>query len=291
MDEIKNKRLAIIMFLIPGLLVYLLFVFYPILQGVILSTYRWKTVSVKVFTGFDNYIGVFQDNLFWKSMKNSLIFMLGTGVIQIPLGFILGYLLYLQLRGYRYFQTIFFKPPMLMTVAVGYIWGYIYSPAIGILKPLMQAVGLGKYYIQPLADSRTALFFMILAQAWNSTGIQMMLFNAGFMNMPEEVIEMSTIDGVYGWRKIFYIVIPLSWEVTKTVIILQLTGAMRAFDLIFVMTGGGPNHATEVLPVYMFVQAYQNFNIGYGTVAAVVIFVLSMGLTMRLRKIMGQEII
>ena len=248
MDVIKNKRLAIIMFLIPGLLVYLLFVFYPILQGVILSTYRWKTVSVKVFTGFDNYIGVFQDNLFWKSMKNSFIFMLGTGLIQIPLGFILGYLLYLQLRGYRYFQTIFFIPPMLMTVAVGYIWGYIYSPAIGILKPLMQAVGLGKYYIPPLADSRTALFFMILAQAWNSTGIQMMLFNAGFMNMPEEVIEMSTIDGVYGWRKIFYIVIPLSWEVTKTVIILQLTGALRAFDLIFVMTGGGPNHATEVLP-------------------------------------------
>jgi raffinose/stachyose/melibiose transport system permease protein len=291
MDVIKNKRLAIIMFLIPGLLVYLLFVFYPILQGVILSTYRWKTVSVKVFTGFDNYIGVFQDNLFWKSMKNSFIFMLGTGLIQIPLGFILGYLLYLQLRGYRYFQTIFFIPPMLMTVAVGYIWGYIYSPAIGILKPLMQAVGLGKYYIPPLADSRTALFFMILAQAWNSTGIQMMLFNAGFMNMPEEVIEMSTIDGVYGWRKIFYIVIPLSWEVTKTVIILQLTGALRAFDLIFVMTGGGPNHATEVLPVYMFVQAFQNFNIGYGTVAAVVIFVLSMGLTMSLRKIMGQEII
>ncbi|MGI6189254.1 MAG: carbohydrate ABC transporter permease [Caldicoprobacteraceae bacterium] len=291
MDVIKNKRLAIIMFLIPGLLVYLLFVFYPILQGVILSTYRWKTVSVKVFTGFDNYIGVFQDNLFWKSMKNSFIFMLGTGLIQIPLGFILGYLLYLQLRGYRYFQTILFIPPMLMTVAVGYIWGYIYSPAIGILKPLMQAVGLGKYYIPPLADSRTALFFMILAQAWNSTGIQMMLFNAGFMNMPEEVIEMSTIDGVYGWRKIFYIVIPLSWEVTKTVIILQLTGALRAFDLIFVMTGGGPNHATEVLPVYMFVQAFQNFNIGYGTVAAVVIFVLSMGLTMSLRKIMGQEII
>ena len=155
MDVIKNKRLAIIMFLIPGLLVYLLFVFYPILQGVILSTYRWKTVSVKAFTGFDNYIGVFQDNLFWKSMKNSFIFMLGTGLIQIPLGFILGYLLYLQLRGYRYFQTIFFIPPMLMTVAVGYIWGDIYSPAIGILKPLMQAVGLGKYYIPPLADSRT----------------------------------------------------------------------------------------------------------------------------------------
>ena len=87
MDVIKNKRLAIIMFLIPGLLVYLLFVFYPILQGVILSTYRWKTVSVKVFTGFDNYIGVFQDNLFWKSMKNSFIFMLGTGLIQIPLGY------------------------------------------------------------------------------------------------------------------------------------------------------------------------------------------------------------
>ena len=135
MDVIKNKRLAIIMFLIPGLLVYLLFVFYPILQGVILSTYRWKTVSVKVFTGFDNYIGVFQDNLFWKSMKNSFIFMLGR-INTDSVGLHSGLPAVSAAKGIQILQTIFFIPPMLMTVAVGYIWGYIYSPAIGILSRL-----------------------------------------------------------------------------------------------------------------------------------------------------------
>lgn len=289
MDAIKNKKLAIVLFLLPGLALYLLLVLYPIADGIVLSTYRWKTVSTKVFAGLDNYKGVFSDSLFWKSLKNSLIFMVGTGLIQLPLGFILGYLLYLQLKGYRFFRTIYFIPPMLMSVAVGYIWSYIYSPAFGLLKPFMEAIGLGKYYTPPLANSNTALFFIILAQAWSSTGIQMMLFNAGFMNMPEEVIEMSMIDGAVGWKKIFYIILPLSWNVTTSVIILQLTGALRSFDLIYVMTGGGPNHATEVLPIYMFVKAFQQFNIGYGTVAAVVIFVLSIGLTIGLQKIMQKE--
>lgn len=290
MDAIKNKRVAIILFLLPGLALYLFLVLYPIAHGVVLSTYRWKTVSVKVFTGLDNYRGVLSDRFFWKSVKNSVIFMIGTGLLQLPLGFILGYLLYLQLKGYRFFRTVYFIPPMLMTVAVGYIWGYIYSPAFGLLKPFMEAVGLGKYYTPPLADSNTALFFIILAQAWSSTGIQMMLFNAGFMNMPEEVIEMSTIDGAVGWKKIFYIVLPLTWNVTTSVIILQLTGALRAFDLVYVMTGGGPNHATEVLPIYMFVKAFQQFNIGYGAVAAVVIFILSIGLTVGLQKLLQKDL-
>ncbi|MBM7583430.1 raffinose/stachyose/melibiose transport system permease protein [Caldicoprobacter guelmensis] len=289
MDVIKNKKLAIIMFLLPGLTLYVLLVLYPIVNGIVLSMYRWKTVSIKVFAGLDNYLGVFTDSLFWKSVKNSLIFMIGTGLIQLPLGFILGYLLYLQLKGYRFFRTVYFIPPMLMSVAVGYIWGYIYSPAFGLLKPLMESIGLGKYYLPPLANSGTALFFIILAQAWHSTGIQMMLFNAGFMNMPEEVIEMSVIDGAVGWKKIFYIILPLSWEVTTSVIILQLTGALRSFDLIYVMTGGGPNHATEVLPIYMFVKAFQEFNIGYGAVAAIVIFILSISLTVGLQKLMKKE--
>lgn len=291
MEKLKRNWPAIVSFLLPGMLFYLLLVLYPIIQGILLSTYRWVTVSKKVFVGLDNYISVFNDKYFWSSLKNSIVFMLGTSILQVSLGFILGYFLYLQLKGYRFFKTVYFIPTVLMTVAVGFIWGYIYSPAFGLLKPFMEAIGLGRYYIPPLADSRTALFFLIIAQVWHSVGLQVMLFHAGFMNMPEEVIEMASIDGAYGWKMVYHMIIPLSWELAKTVIILQLIGALRVFDLVFVMTGGGPNHATEVLPMYMFVQAFQNFKIGHGCVAAVVIFVLCMGLTMTLRKFMHRDIL
>lgn len=289
MEKLKNKWGTIVLFLLPGLFLYTGWVLYPIVQGIVLSTYRWTTISKKVFVGIENYIDIFNDKYFWISLKNTLWFMLGTGVFQITTGFMLGYLLYLQLKAYRFFKTVYFMPTVLMTVAVGFIWGYIYSPAFGLLKPFMEMIGLGQYYFPPLADKKTALFFLIIAQAWHSSGIQIMLFHAGFMNMPEEVIEMASIDGASGWKMMYHMIIPLSWGVAKTVIILQLTGALRVFDLVFIMTGGGPNHATEVLPMYMFAQAFQKFKIGHGSVVAVAIFILSMSLTMILRKIMGKE--
>jgi raffinose/stachyose/melibiose transport system permease protein len=246
-------------------------------------------LSERVYVGLENFVTVFSDNLFWMSMKNSLIFMAGTTVLQVVLGFVLGYFLYLQLRGYRFFKTVFFIPAVLATVGVGFVWGYIYSPSFGLLKPAMEALGLGARYKSPLATPSMALFAIIIAQFWHFFGIQVMMFNAGFMNMPQDVIEMASIDGASGLKMIWHMVLPLAWEITKTVIILQMIGALRSFDLIFIMTTGGPNHATEVLPMHMFVHAFQNFNIGLGAVVAVVIFILAMSLTMTMRALMQRE--
>ncbi len=144
----------------------------------------------------------------------------------------------------------------------------------------MEALGLGKYYVPPLAQPSTALLAVIVAHIWQAFGIQIMLFNAGFMNMPPEIIEMASIDGASGIKMVWHMIIPLSWEICKTVIILQIIGALRAFDLVYVMTGGGPHHATELLPLNMFVYAFENFNFGNGSVVAVIIFVLCMGFTL-----------
>jgi raffinose/stachyose/melibiose transport system permease protein len=116
-----------------------------------------------------------------------------------------------------------------------------------------------------------------------------MLFYAGFMNMPEDVLEMATIDGASGFKLIWHMVIPLVWDITKMVIILQITGSLRAFDLVYVMTKGGPNHATELLTMNMFTHAFENFNIGKGSAVAVCIFILSMSLTLILRRLMARE--
>ena len=289
MKVTKKNILTILLFLIPGLLVYTYFVIYPVFESGVLSTYNWTNVANKKFVGLENYRTTFASSLFWKSMKNSMIFMLGTTVLQVVIGFFLGYLVYLQLRGYKVFKVFFFMPNILPSVAVGFIWSKIFSPSMGILKPLMGALGLGQYYVSPLAMPNLALMAIILASVWNACGVQIILFNSGFMNIPGEVIESATIDGAKGWKMIRHMIIPMSQETIKMVIILQLTGALRAFDLVYMMTSGGPNHATEVLPMHLFVTAFKNFNYGGGSVIAVIIFIISMLITVIMRKALASE--
>ncbi len=288
--HVRKKDIVILsLFVLPGLVYYLVLLMYPLAQGVILSLYKWPTLSTKVFAGFDNYIDVFNTPLFWKSLKNSLIFMFSTTVLQVTLGYILGYMVYMQLRGHRFFKTILFMPNVLTTVAVGFVWGYIFSPSIGILKPLMTAVGLGKFYMSPLADPKLALIAIIIAQVWNQVGVQIILFNSGFMGLSEEVLESASIDGASGLRMHMSMIIPLSWPVIQTIIVLQIVGSLRSFDLVWAMTMGGPNHATEVLPLHLFVNAFSYFKLGYGSVIGVIIFTLSIGFTVLIRKLMQRD--
>lgn len=285
----RGRGKVIALFLIPGLIVYGLLVLYPLIQGFALSTERWVTVVKRVPVGLDNYRRLFANSLFWNSVWLTLRFMIGTTFLQVVIGFFLGYFLYKQMRGYRFYKTLFFVPVVLMTVAVGFIWNNMLSPSFGLLKPFMDAIGLGELYFPPLADPEMAINTLILAEAWRVVGIQVMMFYAGFMNMPQEVLEMATIEGASGLKMIWYMVIPLVWDITKMVIILQITGALRAFDLVYVMTKGGPNHATELLPMHMFVHAFENFNIGIGSAVAVCIFMLSMFFTILLRALMQRE--
>ena len=271
---------------LPGLIYYLFLLMYPLAQGVYISFFRWRTLSNRVFTGIENYIIVFNNPIFWRSVRNSLIFMAATTVLQVSIGYILGYLVYMQLRFHRFFKTVLFMPNVLTSVAVAFIWGYIFSPSIGILRPLMTAVGLGEYYMSPLAFPNTALAAVIVAQVWNQVGIQIVLFNSGFMGLNEEVLESASIDGA-SWLKMHTsMIIPLSLPVLKTVIILQIVGSLRSFDLIYMMTMGGPNHATEVLPLHLFTYAFRHFRLDYGSVVGVIIFILAVGITGLIRLLM-----
>ena len=285
----RKMRGLILLFILPALIIYLVWVIYPIIQAVFMSTLKWETLNTTKFVGLDNYKSVFSNQLFIKSLKNSIIFMVATTVIQIILGFIYGYLVYLQPKGYRIYKVLFFIPTVLPSVAVGFIWCYIYSPGMGVLKPIMEAMGLGQHYMSPLASPALALMAVIVAQIWNQVGIQIILFNSGFMNISNEVIEGARLDGATGFRMLWSMIIPLSWDVVKMVIILQTIGALRAFDLIYVMTGGGPNHSTEVLPVHLFVNAFKEFNMGNANVIAVVILILAMMITVVMRKVMERD--
>jgi raffinose/stachyose/melibiose transport system permease protein len=215
--------------------------------------------------------------------------MIGTSVLQLVIGFTVGYLLYFMLPGYRFFRIILFMPAVLASVAVGFVWQYIYSPAFGLLKPIMDLFGLGRYYIPPLSSENLALLSIILAQTWASVGIQIMMYNAAFMGIPQDVIEAAIVDGVSGFKMISKMIFPLSLEVGKIIIILQVIGSLRAFDLVFVMTKGGPNHATELLSMSVYQTAFERFKFGEGNAIAVFIFILCILATVLLQKLLRTE--
>lgn len=285
----KSNKKIVLMFIIPALVVYLWWVIYPIFGSVWMSFQKTETLHSSHFAGLENYRSVFESALFWKAFRISLIFIVLTTLLQVVLGFTYGYLVYLQPKGYRFYKTMLFLPTILPSVATGFVWCYIFSPSMGVLKPLMKAIGLGRYYMSPIADPNMALYAVIFAQVWAAMGTQVILFNSGFMGISNEVIESARLDGADGWKIIKTMIIPLSWDVIKMVIILQTIGALRSFDLIYVMTAGGPNHSTEVMPMHLFVNAFQNFNLGYGNVVAVVLFVMAMCLTVGMRKLMARD--
>ena len=266
MKVTKNARLTILLFVIPALVIYVWWVIYPIISAVYMSFFQTETLHSSHFAGFSNYLRVFKAALFWKSMRVSLIFILFTTILQVFFGFLFGYLVYLQQPGYRFYKALLFMPTILPSVATGFIWSYIYSPSMGVLKPFMKAIGLGKYYASPIADPKLALYAVIFAQLWAGVGTQIILFNS-----------------------VQSMIIPLSWDVIKMVIILQTIGALRSFDLVYVMTSGGPNHSTEVMPMHLFVNAFQNFNLGYGNVVAVILFLMAMILTVTMRRLMQRD--
>ena len=282
MEQMKRNPVVIILFLLPGLLVFLILVLKPIAGGFVMSMMKWTTFIKTEFVWFQNYSYLFHDELFWQSVKVSLIFMFGTTVIQIVLGFMLGYFLYLQLKGYQFFRTVLFMPSTLLAVGVGFFWGFLLSPRVGLWQHLLEVIGLSQFYKPLLGSSGTALMVVILAHVWLALGYTILLFNAGFQNMPKHILEAASIDGASGWKKLIYIIIPVSWEIDRMVIILQIVGSLRAFDLIYIMTSGGPLHGTEVLPLHMFTLAFENFQIGMGCSVAVILFAICMLFTIEI---------
>jgi len=149
---------------------------------------------------------------------------------------------------------------------------------MGIAKPLMEALGIGDLYFSPLASPTHALGAVIMAQVWSQMGIQIILFNSGFMGINEEVLESAAIDGASGLRIHFSMIIPMSKQIFRTILILQMVGVLRIFDLVWVMTGGGPVHSTEILPLHLFINAFNHLRLGYGAVIGVIILFLALAI-------------
>lgn len=272
----KNTAICATIFLLPVFLFLVVYIFYPIVDTFITSTYRWNGISAdKTFIGLSNWKDLIMDVTFWKAFLHNLIIMVCSIVIQIPIGLLLATFLEFiaKKKGIsRIFKTIWFLPYLMSSVAIGFLFTYALATNGGIISTVSGWFGGGN--VDLLGSQSTALFTIILIIAWQFIPFYMVYAMAGYSGISADVYEASVIDGATRGQYFWNIALPLLKPTLIAGAILSLVGSLKYFDLIYVMTGGGPGTATELMATYMYKLSFSQFNMGYGSAVAGGMFLL-----------------
>lgn len=265
------------LFVLPALLFYLVFFVQPFINTAYYSLTNWNGVDpTKQFVGFSNYVRMWNDRLLWLSLQHNLIWIVvGTIapiVIALPLALILSSLK----RGRLFFQTGYFMPHILSGVVIAMIWGWIYNPLFGLLNYVLKSAGLGALARAWLGEPNTALYAIIAAAVWGYFGFCLVIFMAGLQNLDIDQIEASRIDGANALQRFWYVIVPQMRYVLNMVIVYTLIGGFNVFDIVYVMTKGGPANHTELIGTHTYKVAFQENQIGYGATLAMLMMTLSL---------------
>ncbi|MBV7338802.1 sugar ABC transporter permease [Chloroflexi bacterium TSY] len=285
------ERLIPYAFILPALIFYTIFLAIPIVGTVFISLLDWSGLSLNdiKWAGIRNYIALTEDDVFGLSLKHNLIFIVVGSSGIVVRGLFLAVLLERGLPGSNFFRGVFFVPTVMSMVVVSVVFMLILSPELGLVNPLLRQIGLGSLERAWLGDPGTALYTVITVDVWKNFGFAMFLFVAGLKSIDAELYEASRIDGAAPWQSFWRITMPILWPVTTLVIILVSINTLKLFDLIFVMTAGGPNHASQVLTSWMYLQGFTYNNMGYGSAIAVVLLVLTFILTLIQFKVLRRD--
>ncbi|MHB8807114.1 MAG: carbohydrate ABC transporter permease [Anaerolineaceae bacterium] len=273
----SKDRLLIILFLLPALTLFFLFVIYPIFRSIYYSMFDWKGFGPAVdFIGLGNYKKILNDAVFLKSIKNVLLIIVLSLGLQLPIALILAVLVGRDLPGRSFFRTVFFLPYVLSEVNTGIMWMLLYNadPERGFLNAILVLLGL-----QPvawLADMNVVIYAVFITLTWKYFGFHMMLYLTGFQNIPKEIEEAARIDGANAVQNFFRITLPLLSSTIKTSVYMSVLGSIQQFVLIWVMTRGGPVNASETMATYMYRFGFVRFQLGYGAAVAIIMFILCM---------------
>lgn len=264
-------------FLLPSLALYAMFMIYPFFQSIYLSFTNWNGVDPeKTFIGLDNYRALLSDSLLWKSLQHNIIWVILGTLGPMILGFLLAVLLSSRPKGFTLFRTVYFMPQVLSPVIIAIVWGWIYNPLFGILNTVLERIGLDSWSRGWLGDTDFALYAVLVAAMWAQVGFVFVIFLAGLQNVSRDLIEAATLDGANAWRRFWDVTLPQMANVVNVVAALLLIGGFNVFDIIFVMTGGGPANETEVIATYAYTEAFRLNNIGYASTLTLVMTVITL---------------
>lgn len=266
-------------FLVPTLLVYVVFIILPIFIAIGYSFTRYSGIGKARFIGLDNYKRLFHDQLFWKSLQNTAIIFVLASVLLLVLSFLLALLLNNKLKFADTSKALVFSPAIIAPIIVGIIWVYILDPKIGVINNILRSIGAGSLAKQWIGGTVLSPYSMAIIYFWQQLGYLTTIFIAGLKMIPEEVLEAVKVDGANAVQRVFYVIIPMMRSSISTVIVLIITGIFKIFEIVQQTTGGGPNHMSETLVTYSYSMTFQSSKYGYGMSIATVTFLISLGIT------------
>lgn len=275
-------------FMGPALIIFLMVIIIPISMSIYYSFYQWDGMSARVFNGIDNYTRLVNDPVVWIALRNSLYLTLGAFIVQLPMGLLLAVLLDYKLKGSNFMKAIYFVPVMLSTAVLGILWGQIYDPNFGLVNNLLINMGLENWTRAWLGEESTALLSVIAVVAWQYIGFYVVVYYAALQTIPEEVLESARVEGASELQILFRIRIPLIWHVITFTILNCVINSLKYFDLIYIMTNGGPNHSSEVIASYMMKNAFNLMDFGYGSTISTFLLVFGLGLAVILAKLLSK---
>jgi len=279
----RQQRRAAFLFLAPACIMIAIYVVWPILSSIALSFYNWDGMSPKAFVGLANYTELFHSDTFYTALKNNLLWLV-LFLLAPPMGLAVALYLNQTVAGIRLVKSLFFAPFVLSGVVVGLMFSWFYDPTFGLLK-----VFLG-HGIPILGDARYVTFGIIFAALWPQTAYCMILYLTGLTSLNAEQIEAARMEGAQGWSMLWHVVLPQLRPTTFMAVVVTIIGALRSFDLIAVMSGGGPYQSSTVLAYYMYDQAIKYYRLGYSAAIAVTLFAIMMVyIVFHLRRLLRQE--
>ena len=290
----KQKQICLLLFVIPPLLVYFIFYIAPFLYAFYISLFNWSGYSQEMtFCGLANFKKAFADPFVWQGFKNNMFFLLWSSIVIFALSLFFAICVTrLRIKYPNFFRVIYFFPNTLSIIVVGVLWMFIFNPSFGLLNGLLETFGLGGLIQDWLGDKEVVMSSLIAPQAWMYIGFYMVLFISAIQGIPEDYYEAAMLDGASQWRQTISVTIPLIWGTVRTALVYFVVNAFaRTFALVYVVTEGGPNRASELMTTYLYEQAFQNGKFGYGSTIGVLLFLVVSIISLTIHKLTEREVV
>ncbi|WP_088106108.1 carbohydrate ABC transporter permease [Halalkalibacter urbisdiaboli] len=283
MNRVMSDKKVIALYVLPAFILLMVLVYVPIVLTGYYGLMKWDGIGRMEFIGFKNYQVLLTDSMFWSSAGHSLLLAIFS-VLSLVGYLIISLVLAGKIKGADLFRKIYLVPMLLSSVAIAQLWMRIYHPTNGVMNRFLTSLGIENPPLW-LADTNIVLYSIFIPIIWQYAGFYILIYYAALRNVPNELVEAARIDGATPWQIGWKIKLPLISGVIKVTIVLAVVGSLKYFDLIYVMTDGGPNGASEVMASYMYKQAFRSYNFGYGSAAGFFLLVICLVFTWLIRKL------
>jgi putative chitobiose transport system permease protein len=284
----RRKLLTPYLFLVPACIILGAFIFYPLLQAIWMSFTDYNMISDPSFVGLENYKEIVEDDLFWKTLGQTFLYLIVVVPTLVILPIFLAILVNQKIKGIGFFRSAYYVPVVTSMVVVGITWKWVYADQ-GILNYLLQSIGIINGPVHWLTSPTTSIFAVMAVTVWKGLGYYMVIYLAGLQAIPSDLYEAADIDGASKWKQIFHITIPMLMPSIIIVTIMSSISAMKVFEEIYVMTGGGPLNSSKTLVFYIYQEAFEKLRMGYASAVGVILLLITLVLSIFNLKVMSKK--